>query len=60
MKLVWGGVAILCLFFGYSYGYPVVAGGEVVKGFLIGLAYGGGAFVAILISFLLNQKLKGS
>ena len=60
IKVVWAGVIILCLLFGYSYGYPIAAEGEVAKGFLIGLLYGGGAFIAILISLFLNRKLKGS
>ncbi len=60
MKLIWGFIIIISGLFGYSYGYPIVAEGEVVKGILTGLAYGGGALMAILISFFLNQKLRGS
>jgi len=58
-RLLWAFVIILCVLFGYSYGSPLVAEGQLSKGILIGLAYGGGAFVAVLISFFLNQKLKG-
>ncbi len=58
-KLLWAVVIIICGLFGYSYGYPLVAEGQMVKGILIGLAYSGGAFIAILISYFLNQKLKG-
>jgi TRAP-type C4-dicarboxylate transport system permease small subunit len=59
VKLLWAFVVIICVLFGYSYGYPIVAEGQPVKGILIGLAYGAGALMAILISFFLNQKLKG-
>jgi hypothetical protein len=58
-RLLWAFVIIICVLFGYSYGSPLVAEGQLAKGVLIGLAYGGGAFVAVLISFFLNQKLKG-
>ena len=58
-RLLWAFVVILCVLFGYSYGSPLVAEGQISKGILIGLAYGGGALGAILISFFLNQKLKG-
>lgn len=59
LKIFWGFVIAACGLFGYSYGYPIVAEGEIVKGILTGLAYGGGALIAILISFFLNRKLKG-
>jgi len=59
LKLLWGLVIIICGLFGYSYGYPIVAGGEIAKGILIGLAYGGGALIVIVVSFFLNRKLKG-
>ena len=59
LRILWTAVVIFCILFGYSYGYPVVAGGEVAKGILIGLAYGGGALFAILVSYYLNRKLKG-
>jgi hypothetical protein len=60
VRILWVFVVIVCILFGNSYGYPIVAQGQVVKGFLIGLAYGGGAFWAILVSYFLNQKLKGN
>jgi sulfite exporter TauE/SafE len=59
IKLLWGFVIIICVFFGYSYGYPLVAEGQIVKGILTGLAYGAGALIAILLSFFLNRKLRG-
>jgi hypothetical protein len=58
LKIVWGVVIGVCVLFGCTYGYPLVEDGQVVKGILIGLVYGGGAFMAILISFSLNQKLN--
>jgi hypothetical protein len=60
VRILWTAVVIFCILFGYSYGYPVVAGGEITRGILIGLAYGGGALFAIIISYFLNQKLKGN
>lgn len=59
LKIFWVAVVIVCIMFGYSYGYPIVAAGQVTKGILIGLAYGGGALFVILISYFLNRKLKG-
>ncbi len=59
LKLGWVFVVIISALFGYTYGYPIVAEGQIVKGILIGLAYGGGALLAILISFFLNRKLRG-
>ena len=58
-KLIWGIVVLICALFGYTYGYPIVAEGEPVRGVLVGLAYGGGALIAILISYFLNRKLRG-
>ena len=59
LKLGWALVIIISALFGYTYGYPIVAEGQVLKGILVGLAYGGGALLAILISFFLNRKLRG-
>jgi hypothetical protein len=59
-NLLWAFVIIVCVLFGYSYGYPLVAQGQIIKGILTGLAYGGGAFAAILVSFFFNRKLKGN
>ena len=59
VKLLWAFVIIICALFGYSYGYPIVAEGQIVKGVLTGLAYGAGALIAILFSFFLNRKLRG-
>lgn len=60
LKLTWGVVLIISVLFGYFNGYPVAAQGQIGKGILIGLAYGGGALLVILISVFLNRKLKGS
>jgi len=59
VRLLWAIIILVCVLFGYSYGAPIVAGGQVVKGVLIGLAYGIGALAAIVISFYLNRKLRG-
>ena len=59
LKLGWTFVVIITILFGYSYGYPVAAAGDVIGGILTGLAYGGGALIVILVSFFLNRKLRG-
>ena len=59
VKILWAAIIIVCILFGYSYGYPIVAQGDVAKGILIGLAYGGGALFVLLISYFLNRKLRG-
>lgn len=59
LTLLWGFVVLVAALFGYSHGYPLVAAGQTVQGFLIGFAYGGGALLAILIAFFLNRKLRG-
>jgi uncharacterized membrane protein YfcA len=58
-KLVWVVTGIVSLLFGISYGYPIVAEGELARGILTGLAFGGGAFLVILVALFLNRKLKG-
>lgn len=58
-KLSWAFIIIITILFGYTYGYPIAAQGEIGRGILTGLAYGGGALLAILISLFLNRKLKG-
>jgi len=58
-KVLWAVIIVVCVLFGYSYGYPVVAQGEIAKGVLIGLAYGGGALFVLLVSYFLNRKLRG-
>lgn len=59
LRAFWVFVAILCLVFGYTQGYPIVAAGEFERGILVGLAWGFGSFFAIAFSFYLNRKLKG-
>ena len=59
LKMVGGIVFIICLLFGYQHGYPLVVEGQVTQGILTGLAYGGGAFAAIMVALYLNRKLKG-
>jgi hypothetical protein len=55
----WVFALLLCILFGYTRGYPLVAAGQVWNGVLIGVAWGAGAFFAIAFSFYLNRKLKG-
>jgi len=59
IKGFWVVSVLLCLLLGYAHGYPIVAEGQVGYGIMIGLAWGGGAFLAILITIYLNRKLKG-
>lgn len=59
VKIGWALVVGVSILFGYSYGSPLIAEGEVVRGILTGLAYGGGALLALLVSLYLNRKLKG-
>jgi hypothetical protein len=59
VRILWAAVVIFCILFGYAYGSPIVAGGQIGKGILIGLAYGGGALLAIVVSYFLNRKLRG-
>ncbi|MCL4297688.1 MAG: hypothetical protein KJ077_18245 [Anaerolineae bacterium] len=59
LAIVWAFVVIVAVLYGYSHGYPLVAAGQTIQGVLIGMAYGGGALLAILIAFFLNRKLRG-
>jgi hypothetical protein len=59
LALVWSFVVIVAALYGYSHGYPLVAAGQTMRGILIGLAYGGGSLLAILIALFLNRKIKG-
>jgi hypothetical protein len=57
--LVWAFVIVVAALYGYTQGYPLVAAGQTMQGILTGLAYGGGALLAILTAFFLNRKLRG-
>ena len=59
LALLWSFVVIVAALFGYSHGYPLVAAGQTVQGYLTAFAYGVGALLAILIAFFLNRKLRG-
>lgn len=59
LTLLWVIVATIAALYGYSHGYPLVAAGQTMQGILIGLAYGGGAFLAIVMALFLNRKLRG-
>ena len=41
LALLWSFVVMVAALFGYSHGYPLVAAGQTVQGFLTGFAYGG-------------------
>lgn len=58
-RLFWGVVVVISFLFGFTYGYPIAAEGDVMRGILVGLAYGGGAFLVIGVSLFLNRKLRG-
>ncbi|MCB0156379.1 MAG: hypothetical protein KDF65_16400 [Anaerolineae bacterium] len=58
-KVVWVVIVLLSAAFGYSNGAPLVAAGQLAEGITIGLAYGGGAFLALAGAIFLNRKLKG-
>lgn len=59
LAIVWTFVMVVAVLYGYSHGYPLVAAGQTIQGVLIGIAYGGGALLAILIALFLNRKLRG-
>lgn len=59
LVLLWAIVAIIAALYGYTHSYPLFAAGQTMQGILIGLAYGGGAFLAIVTAIFLNRKLKG-
>jgi hypothetical protein len=59
LKLVWGALILICILFGYSRGYPIAVEGDLIRGVLVGVAYGGGAFILVLGALFLNRKLKG-
>jgi predicted MFS family arabinose efflux permease len=59
LGILWTFVTIIAVLFGYSHGYPLVAAGQTIQGILVGLAYGVGALLAIMVAFFLNRKLRG-
>ncbi len=59
LAIIWTFVVVVAVLYGYSHGYPLVAAGQTIRGILIGMAYGGGALLAILIALFLNRKLRG-
>lgn len=59
LALLWVIIAVIAALYGYSHGYPLFAAGQTMWGILIGLAYGGGAFLAILVALFLNRKMRG-
>lgn len=59
LGILWAFVVVVAILYGYSHGYPLVAAGQTVQGILVGLAYGVGALLAVMIAFYLNRKLRG-
>jgi hypothetical protein len=59
LAIVWVFIIIIAGLYGYSHGYPLVAAGQTMQGILVGLAYGGGALLLIVIALFLNRKLRG-
>jgi hypothetical protein len=59
LAIVWIIIVIISGLYGYSHGYPLVAAGQTMQGILIGLAYGGGALLLIVVALFLNRKLRG-
>jgi hypothetical protein len=59
LAIVWVFIIIIAGLYGYSHGYPLVAAGQTMQGILVGLAYGGGALLLIVVALFLNRKLRG-
>lgn len=59
LKLMYGIVGIIIILFGYSYGYPIVAAGQLWWGIFIGMVYSLGALLLVVAAFYLNRKMKG-
>lgn len=59
LGILWVFIAVVAILYGYSHGYPLVAAGQTVQGILVGLAYGVGALLAVMIALYLNRKLRG-
>jgi hypothetical protein len=59
LAIVWVFIVVIAGLYGYSHGYPLVAAGQTVQGILVGLAYGGGALLLIVVALFLNRKLRG-
>jgi hypothetical protein len=57
--ILWLIIVVVAILYGYSHGYPLVAAGQTAQGILIGLAYGGGSLLLILMALFLNRKLRG-
>jgi hypothetical protein len=59
LAILWVFIVVIAGLYGYSHGYPLVAAGQTIQGILVGLAYGGGALLLIVIALFLNRKLRG-
>ena len=58
-KVFWAVALVISVLFGYTWGYQQAAEGDSWNAIMRGLAYGGGAFIALSVSYFLNRKLKG-
>ena len=59
LKFGWLFLLIVAGLFGYAYGYPIAAQGNLLEGILTGVAYGAGALLMILAAIFLNRKMRG-
>ena len=57
--IFWVIAVVISVLFGYTWGYQQAAEGDTWNGIMRTLAYGGGAFIVISVSYYLNRKLKG-
>jgi hypothetical protein len=55
----WVIAVLISILFGYTWGYQQAEPGDPWNAILRALAYGGGAFIVISVSYYLNRKLKG-
>jgi hypothetical protein len=57
--IFWTIAVVISLLFGYTWGYQQAVEGDTLNAIVRTLAYGGGAFIVISVSYYLNRKLKG-
>ena len=57
--IFWVIAVVISVLFGYTWGYQQAGEGDTWNAIMRTLAYGGGAFIVISVSYYLNRKLKG-